>query len=329
MTRPLRVFVEGGFYHVYNRLGRGERVFAAEQEALEFIRILGEVAERDDLTVLAWCLLSNHYHLAIRIGAVPLDRPMRSLQQRVTRGVNRRQRVWGPLWQGRFKVKMVDSSRYIDQLLAYIHLNPVAAGIVDDPAEYEWSGHLDLLGRRRKPIVDVDEVLRVFGRTRRSARAAYVRRLKGAVEEEWIGEEPGGLPWWRLGRPPKGESEDPEDTVRKRREKERLGPEWRPEVDVDTFIVRVAEFLGLDAHDLRSSSRSEELVEARELLMTLGVERYRLKVKALAEHLRKSPDGMSHALARGVRKRAQNDDFRNRLNNLDHAITRSITAITE
>ena len=173
MTRPLRVFVEGGFYHVYNRLGRGERVFAAEQEALEFIRILREVAERDDLTVLAWCLLSSHYHLAVRSGGVPLDRPMRSLQQRVTRGVNRRQRVWGPLWQGRFKVKIVDSSRYIDQLLAYIHLNPVAAGIVDDPAEYEWSGHLDLLGRRRKLIVDVDEVLRVFGRTRRSARPPH------------------------------------------------------------------------------------------------------------------------------------------------------------
>ncbi len=63
--------------------------------------------------------------------------------------------------------------------------------------------------------------------------------------------------------------------------------------------------------------------------MTLGGERYRLKVKALAEYIRKSPDGMSHALARGVRKRAQDDDFRNRLNDLDHAITQSITTIAE
>jgi len=51
------------------------------------------------------------------------------------------------------------------------------------------------------------------------------------------------------------------------------------------------------------------------------VERYRLKVKALAEYIRKSPDGMSHALARGVGKRAQDDDFRNKLNDLDYAIT--------
>jgi putative transposase len=80
LTRPARVFVEGGFYHVYNRLGRGERVFAAEHEAAEFTRILKEVAERDDVTIMAWCLLSNHYHLAVRSCEIPLDRPLRSLR---------------------------------------------------------------------------------------------------------------------------------------------------------------------------------------------------------------------------------------------------------
>jgi hypothetical protein len=82
LTRPARVFVEGGIYHVYNRLGRGERVFAAEHEAEEFTRILKEVAERDDLTVMAWCLLSNHYHLAVRSGEVSLGRSLRSLRRR-------------------------------------------------------------------------------------------------------------------------------------------------------------------------------------------------------------------------------------------------------
>jgi len=71
-------------------------VFAAEHEVAEFTRILKDLAERDDVTVMAWCLLSNHYHLAVRSGEVSLDRPLRSLQQRVTRGVNARQRVWGP-----------------------------------------------------------------------------------------------------------------------------------------------------------------------------------------------------------------------------------------
>ncbi len=126
--------------------------------------------------------------------------------------------------------------------------------------------------------------------------------MKGAVEEEWVGQEPGRLPWWRLGRPPKGENEDPEDAVRKRRRKEQLGPDWRPEFDAETFVNKVAAHLGLDEGDLRASGRSEEVVEARELVMTLGVERYRLKVKVLADQLGKSPGGMSQTLARGVAK---------------------------
>jgi REP element-mobilizing transposase RayT len=320
MPRPYRILVEGGVYHVYNRIGRGERVFDEETEAAAFVSLLRDVAERDELTVFAWCLMSNHYHLAVRTGVVPLDRPMRSLQQRVTRGINVRKRLYGPLWQGRYRSKLVSDQRYLDQLLIYIHLNPVHARIVDDPAQYPWSGHRELLGLVKKPIVDVDEVLRVFGTTRRSARAAYVRRLNGSFEEEWIGEEPGRLPWWRLGRPPKGEDEDPETAVRQRREREELGPDWRPAIETRDFVARGAEWLGVDIEDLRSRRRSQELVRARELLMILGVERYGLKVKDLARELRKSPDGMTQTIARAARRRTKDNTFLVDLNKLDHSL---------
>jgi hypothetical protein len=79
---------------------------------------------------------------------------------------------------------------------------------------------------------------------------------------------------------------------------------------------------------LRSSSRAVELVEGREILMTLGVERYRLRVKELAGCVCKSPDGMSQALARGVRRRAQDADFRNRLSDLDHAVAQAMANAT-
>jgi len=322
MPRPNRIFVEGGVYHVYNRLGRGERVFTQESEAGLFVTLLREVAERDGLSVLAWCLMSNHYHLAVRTGVVSLDRPMRSLQQRVTRGVNVRNRVYGSLWQGRYKSKLVKDQRYLDQLLIYIHLNPVQAGIVDDPAQFRWSGHRELLGKVKKPIVDVDEVLRVFGTSRRSARAAYVRRLKGSIEEEWIGEEPGRLPWWRLGRPPKGEDDDPETAVRARREREKLGPDWRPSLEAKEFLIRGAGWLGVEIGDLRSRRRAQELVRARELLMVLGVERYGLKVKDLARELQKSPDGMTQTVARAARRRIDDGGFRNDLNNLDRDLAK-------
>ena len=320
MPRRERVFVEGGVYHVYNRLGRGERVFEQETEAEAFVGFFRDVAQRDGLTVFAWCLMSNHYHLAVRMGVISLDRPMRSLQQRVTRGVNLRRRVYGPLWQGRYRAKLVEDQRYLDQLLVYIHLNPRSAGMVDDPAEYRWSGHRELLGKVKKPIIDVDEVLRVFGTARRSARAAYVRCLKGAIEEEWIGEQPGRLPWWRLGRPPKGEEDDPEEAVRRSRDREERGPECRPRLEAGEFVARGARALGLELDALTSRRRDGDLVRARELLMIVGVERYGLKLKDLATELGKSPDGMTKAVARATRMRLEDDRFREKVENLDRAL---------
>ena len=67
--------------------------------------------------------------------------------------------MFGPLWQGRYRARIVDDERSLCRLLAYIHLNPVSAGVVADPADYGWSGHRDLIGRSHKPLVDVDEFL--------------------------------------------------------------------------------------------------------------------------------------------------------------------------
>ena len=320
MSRVGRVHFDGAVYHVYNRLARGEQAFSEEAEAQWFRTLLREVAERDGLTVFAWCLMSNHYHLAVRTGPVSLDRPMRSLQQRVTRRVNARRKVYGPLWQGRYRARLVEDQRYLDRLVIYIHLNPVTAGLVSDPADYRWSGHRELLGSERKPIVDVDEVLRVFGRTRRSARAAYVRRLKGAVEEEWIGEQPGRLPWWRLGRPPKGELEDPEDVVRARPQQGGGSPEERPRLTAERYVELGAEAVGVSLEDIRSRFRSREIVRAREHLAVVGVERYRLRVCDLAREMHKSPDSVTKAIARGVHARTGDSELGGKLDRLDEEI---------
>ncbi len=323
MSRPGRVFFEGAVYHVYNRLARGERVFEEEAVARRFRDLLREVAQRDDLTVFAWCLMSNHYHVAVRTNTVPLDRPLRSLQWRVTRGVNARRRVFGPLWQGRYRAKLVSEQRYLDRLLAYIHLNPVSAGIVDDPAKYRWSGHREIIRPSKDPIVDVDEVLSLFGTTRRSARAAYVRTLRAAAEEPWIGENPGWLPWWRLGRPPKTENEDPAAAVTRKRKRERVGEVERPTLSADEFIRRGAAAAGVAVEDLRSRLRGPEVVRAREMLAVVGVERYGLRVSDLARELGKSPDSVTKMIGRAVRRRRTDPILRSRVDRLDEAIAAS------
>ena len=70
MPRRPRIFVEGGIYHVYNRFARGADLFSEREEAIQFLEILRKARARDGLAVLAWCLMPNHYHLALRTGAV-------------------------------------------------------------------------------------------------------------------------------------------------------------------------------------------------------------------------------------------------------------------
>ncbi len=86
MPRPSRVFVEGGIYHVYNRVTRGEGVFGEDGEAVRLLDAMRDARDRDGLTVLAWCILGNHYHMAVRCGSVPLWRTMASIHTRVSRG---------------------------------------------------------------------------------------------------------------------------------------------------------------------------------------------------------------------------------------------------
>jgi hypothetical protein len=118
MASAGRSFEEGRIYHVYNRVGGGAREFSDEELAATFVSMLRLALGRDEVAVLAWCLLGNHYHLVDRQGPVPLSRPMKTLQQGVTRARNLRWRVFGPLWQGRFKAKEVVDSNLLRELLA-------------------------------------------------------------------------------------------------------------------------------------------------------------------------------------------------------------------
>jgi REP element-mobilizing transposase RayT len=122
-------------YHVYNRVGRGEAPFKLEDEAERFWSLMHKVKKRDGLAVMAWCIMPNHYHLAVRTASVPLWRSIRSLQHAYTQGFNRRCKVLGPLWQARYKARPVEGTDSLLRLLAYIHLNPARVRMVDDPGE--------------------------------------------------------------------------------------------------------------------------------------------------------------------------------------------------
>jgi REP element-mobilizing transposase RayT len=304
------VFVAGASYHVYCRVARGERVFADPREAAALVGVIREVVREHGLSVLAWCVMATHYHLAVRAGRLPLWRSMRLIQGRFARLHNRRRRVLGPFWQGRYKAIVVADERYLRQLVAYIHLNPVAAGAVADPARYRWSGHRELLGRGGPPLVDAAEALVLFGARREAARRAYVRAIKGERREAWIGERPGALPWWRAGEA------DAEITL----------PEGRPRLDalgassqretarwpVRRYLVLASVACGMDREALAGRGKDAALTRARELVTLVGVEVYRQRVSDLAAAMGMNAGSVSRTLARAIAREREEKAFHQR-----------------
>jgi len=323
MPRRPRVFVDGAVYHVYCRFARGVKALAAVADAEDFLEVLRAVKKRDGLVILAWCLMPTHYHLAVRTGTVPLWRTLRVLQGRFAMRFNRRHRALGPLWQSRYKAKLVSDDRYFRRLLAYIHLNPVKANAVEDPKTSVWSGHRELLGTGRNPICDRDETLRLFGATRREAVSKYRSTVRALAGETWAEREPGRLPWW--GSPAARDDDDLGEPAAGPRV-DALGASSgraRPALAAADLIRRACTTLGVEFERLRSLRRDAEIVRARETIAVVAVERYGVRVNAIAGLCGKPPDTVSRWVSRGAARRSADDGFRRSVEALDAALAES------
>jgi REP element-mobilizing transposase RayT len=298
-------------------------IFSERGEAARFVDVIRDVKKRDGLTVLAWCVMGNHYHLALRTAMVPLCRSIRLMQWRFARQHNRRRRLFGPVWQGRYQVRLVNEQRYLLQLIAYIHLNPVSAGVVKDAGAYRWSGHRELLGRVEEPLADVDATLALFGTKRGAARRTYVRLLRGEQEQPWFGERPGRLPWW--GRV---EDEDVDESawVVMPSGGAGVGAPRGTVRDVGAFIRRSEEQLGVAAGELGARGKAPATVRAREIVAVVGVERFGVKVKDLAVRLGKHPGSVSRWVAEGARRRREEREFEASCRRLETALAKGTGA---
>ncbi len=169
-------------------MGRGlERraVFAQAADKKDFLDRLGACLAHSEAQCLAWAMMSNHYHLLIRAGSQPLSRLMGPLLGAYGGSYNRRHGRVGYVFQNRFKSVLCEEDGHLLELIRYIHLNPVRARMVCSLQvldHYPWTGHAGIVNRKPYRWHASDEVLRLFGETRRKATSAYRKFLQHGID---------------------------------------------------------------------------------------------------------------------------------------------------
>src|SRR2546425_3895372 len=188
MARKLRVQYPGAIYHVMNRGDRREPIFKDDADRFRCLETLGECCAKTNWQVHAYCLMSNHFHLVLETPKANLVAGMKWFLGTYTSRFNRRHKLFGHLFSGRYKSLIVDGSGngYLKTVCDYVHLNPVRAKVLKPEqglAEYRWSSWPEYLKSpgKRWPWLRVD---RVFGEWGIGADNALGRRkLERAMEQ--------------------------------------------------------------------------------------------------------------------------------------------------
>ena len=151
MSRPLRIELSGAVYHLTSRGDRREPIYRDDVDRAEHLAVIAQAMDRFDAQVLAYCQMGNHFHLVLNTRQANLSRLMRHINGVYTQRFNRRHGLVGHLFQGRFKAVLVDRDAYLIALCRYVERNPVAAGIVKEPADWAWSSCRAHLGQAPTP----------------------------------------------------------------------------------------------------------------------------------------------------------------------------------
>lgn len=155
MPRRAVQFVQGCYYHLYNRGAGRQAIFRSDENYRYLLRLLKEVASECAITVIDYCLLPNHYHWLVRQDG---EVAARWLPQRVfgsyTRAFNNAYVRSGTLFEDRVEAKLIDTDEYLRHLCRYIHINPVRHGLATAPELWPYSNYLEWLGRRNGTLID-------------------------------------------------------------------------------------------------------------------------------------------------------------------------------
>ena len=159
--------VAGEYYHLYNRGNNRQNIFFERENYLFFLRrvrkyLVDQTSEEVWTTIVAYCLMPNHFHLLVCPQDNELSRRMQRFSISYTKTMNERYDRVGALFQGRFQAVHIDRNEYLLHLSRYFHLNPVMAGSVKQPEDWEFSSYRDYIGLRQGTLPTPGIVLSQF-----------------------------------------------------------------------------------------------------------------------------------------------------------------------
>jgi putative transposase len=173
MGRPLRIVISGMAYHVMARGNERKNIFRQDGDYKKFLSIINDAADKYSFKLYAYTLMSNHYHILIKIEQPNLSAAMQYINTRYGIFFNWKHKRIGHLFQSRFNCVIVEHGPDLLEVMRYIHLNPLRAGMVEKLDEYTWTSHNQYRGTDEKGPAEPWHLLKKLSTERREAIKKY------------------------------------------------------------------------------------------------------------------------------------------------------------
>jgi REP element-mobilizing transposase RayT len=323
MPRHARIDLPGLLHHVIVRGIEKRPVFLDDQDREEFLSRFSQLLAETETDCYAWALLDSHFHLLLQPHAVKLSSLMRRLLTGYAVVFNLRHQRAGHLFQNRYKSIVCDGDSYLLELVRYVHLNPLRAGIVaslESLDAYPWCGHRELLGKTSRKLIAEDKVLPFFSKSRRGARDLYRQFIADGINAPMAARlSTGGKRASLALDPDLGEADLFDDRILG-------GGDFAERVlnligvtpsgskrTLDEIVDQVSTYFGIEVSRLRKPGKERVLVQTRAVICYVAVRELGLRGVEVASVLACTPGAVSHAARRGEQILRQETDLQRRL----------------
>ena len=163
MARAKRIQFPGATYHVMSRGNRKNPIYSDNRDRRAFLDIVGDAAVRYTVECPGYSLQGTHYHIVLHTPRGNIALFMKLVNGSFAQYINRRYKLRGHLYEGRYKAIVIDDTTYLRAALAYVARNPIEAGLVAEPEQWEWSSYAAAQGLRApEPFLTESWIQRAF-----------------------------------------------------------------------------------------------------------------------------------------------------------------------